>query len=70
MTKMTHPLPWDYFRCKPFSVDAKCENCKRWLEHPDQEMGPRTAFMEVLDSKSVACAYHPSSFMEKPTETR
>ena len=70
MTKMTHPLPWDYFRCQPIQVDAKCENCKRWYDHPDQELGPRTAFMQVADSKSEACSHIPISFLEKTHETR
>ena len=64
MTPMTRTLPWDYFRCQPTQVDAKCENCKRWHDHPDQTFGPRTAFIQVEGSKSEACSHVPISFME------
>ena len=61
---MTRPLPWDFFRCKPTTADAKCHNCKRWMDHPDQSLGPRTAFVEVTDSKSESCSHIPISLME------
>lgn len=63
--KMTHTLPWDYFRCAPVTVDAKCENCKRWREHPDQTHGPRTAYLQVADSKSEACSHIPISLLKE-----
>lgn len=65
MTKMTHPLPWDYFRCQPVTPDAKCENCKRWHAHPDQTLGPRTAYIQVLDSTSEACSHVSISFLKE-----
>lgn len=64
MTKMRISLPWDNFRCKPVTPDAKCENCKRWTDHPDQTFGPRTALLTVADSKSEACSHIPISFLE------
>lgn len=65
MTKMTRPLPWDYFRCQPMQVDAKCQNCKRWTDQEGQETGPRTAFIQVADSRSEACSYIEISFLKE-----
>lgn len=65
MTKMSHPLPWDYFRCQPITPDAKCHNCKRWTDQEGQTFGPRTAFIQVGDSKSEACSYIEISFLKE-----
>ena len=64
-TPMSNPLLWDYFRCKPTTPDAKCGNCKRWMDHPDQNNGPRTAFMQCERPGSEACSYVPISFLEE-----
>ena len=64
-TPMSRPLPWDFFRCQPITADAKCENCKRWRDHPDQTAGPRTAHITVEGSKSEACCYFPISLLEE-----
>ncbi len=64
---MTRTLPWDYFRCQPTQVDAKCENCKRWHDHPDQTFGPRTAFIQIEGSKSEACCHFPISLLKENT---
>jgi len=45
--------------------DAKCENCKRWHDHPDQTFGPRTAFIEIEGSKSEACCHFPISLLKE-----
>ena len=65
--KMTHTLPWDYFRCQPLQVDAKCENCKRWHDHPDQTFGPRTTHIQVPDSKSASCSHVHISLLKETT---
>ena len=67
VTKMVHPLPWDYCRCQPVTVDAKCQNCRRWSEHPDQTSGPRTAFIQVANSKSKSCCHFPISLLKETT---
>ena len=65
MTKMSRPLPYDYFRCQPILPDAKCRNCKRWMDQEGQETGPRTAFIQVADSKSEACSHIPISLLKE-----
>jgi hypothetical protein len=65
--KMTHPLAHDCFRCKPLTVDAKCQNCKRWHDHPDQTHGPRTAYIQIEGSRSEACCHFPISLLKEIT---
>lgn len=58
-------LPFDYARCQPAKVDAKCNNCKRWFDHPEQENHPyRQPYVAVSDSKDPACHYVPISLQE------
>ena len=57
------PLLYEYTRCKPQLVSSKCENCKRWVDHPEQTRG--NGVVNVQDSKSKACFYIPISLQEK-----
>jgi len=57
------PLSNEYTRCKPKTVNAKCKNCKRWTDHPEQTRG--NGVVHVFDSKSKACFYIPISLQEK-----
>jgi hypothetical protein len=59
---MTPLLP-EYTRCKPKVASPKCENCKRWVDHPEQTRG--NGVVNVQDSKSKACFYIPISLQEK-----
>jgi hypothetical protein len=59
---MTPLLP-EYTRCKPKVASPKCENCKRWVDHPEQTRG--NGVVNVQDSKSKACFYIPISFQEE-----
>jgi len=58
------PLLFDVCRCNPEIVDAFCKNCRRWLHHPEQVLGPRTPVISVETSASEACNYSPISFQE------
>ena len=57
------PLSSEYTRCKPVVYSAKCENCKRWVDHPEQTRG--NGVVNVQDSKSKACFYVPVSLQEE-----
>ena len=59
---MTPLLP-EYTRCKPQLVSSQCENCKRWVDHPEQTRG--NGVVNVQDSKSKACFYIPVSLQEE-----
>ena len=59
---MTPLLP-EYTRCKPFNAGDKCENCKRWVDHPEQTRG--NGVVNVQDSRSKACFYIPVSLQEE-----
>ena len=59
------PLLWDVARCDPEMPDNYCKNCKRWLAHPEQSMGPRTPIVTVETSRSEACMYIPISHLEQ-----
>jgi hypothetical protein len=59
------PLSHEYTRCKPVNPNAKCENCRRWLDHPEQTRG--NGVVNVQDSKSKACFHVPISLQEKNT---
>jgi len=59
---MTPLLP-EYTRCKPKVASPKCENCKRWVAHPEQTRG--NGVVNVQDSKSKACFYIPISLQEE-----
>ena len=59
------PLLFDVCRCDPEVVDSHCKNCKRWLHHPEQVMGPRTPVISVETSASEACVYTPISLLKK-----
>jgi hypothetical protein len=59
---MTPLLP-EYTRCKPNVASPKCENCKRWVDHPEQTRG--NGVVNVQDSKSKACFYIPISLQEE-----
>jgi hypothetical protein len=52
-------LLFDVCRCKPEIIDDFCRNCKRWLHHPEQVVGPRTPIVSVETSASEACMYMP-----------
>lgn len=58
------PLPFDVTRCDPELVDKFCKNCRRWLQHPEQVLGPRTPVISVETSASEACNYSPISLQE------
>ena len=60
---MTPLLP-EYTRCKPVVYSSKCENCKRWVDHPEQTRG--NGVVNVQDSKSKACFYIQISLQEEP----
>jgi hypothetical protein len=49
----------DIVRCDPEFPDNYCRNCKRWLNHPEQVVGPRTSIVSVETSASEACMYMP-----------
>ena len=57
------PLSSEYTRCKPASPSDKCENCKRWSDHPELTRG--NGVVNVQDSKSKACFYIPISLQEE-----
>lgn len=59
---MTPLLP-EYTRCKPQIVSSQCENCKRWVDHPEQTFG--NGIVHVLDRKSKSCFYIPVSLQEE-----
>lgn len=59
------PLPFDYTRCKPQHPDGKCQNCRRWSDHPDQTHNPyRQSYVVVNRSTDKACIYIPDSYLE------
>ena len=60
-------LLWDVARCDPEMPDHYCKNCKRWLAHPEQEIGPRTPIVTVETSRSEACMYTPVSLLPRQT---
>jgi hypothetical protein len=55
-------LLFEYIRCKPEQVCAKCCNCKRLSFHPLQTKGG--VVVNVKNSKSKACVYMPISLQE------
>jgi hypothetical protein len=57
------PLPFDYARCKPQEPDDKCQNCRRWADHPQQTWGARKSFVVTVNSKDKACIQMPISLM-------
>jgi hypothetical protein len=59
------PLLFDVCRCDPELADHYCRNCKRWLHHPEQVVGPRTPIVSVETSASEACAYIPISLLKE-----
>jgi len=63
---MMRHLLFDVARCDPEVPDNFCRNCKRWLNHPEQVLGPRTPVVTVETSASEACVYAPISLLEKP----
>jgi hypothetical protein len=59
------PLMLDVCRCDPELPDNFCRNCKRWLIHPEQVIGPRTPIVTVETSASEACSYIPVSLLKE-----
>ncbi len=57
------PLLLDVARCDPEYPDHYCHGCKRYLNHPNQTMGPRTPVVLVETSKSESCMYVPISYL-------
>ncbi len=61
------PLPFDYSRCQPAVVCDKCKNCRRWMDHPEQQNHPyRQSFVAASSSRDKACHYMPISLLETP----
>lgn len=58
-------LPWDVTRCDPEFPDHYCWNCKAFVKHPEQSMGPRTPIVTVETSRSEACFYVPISLQPR-----
>ena len=50
-------LPYDYARCDPDRPSSDCENCKRYVNQPDQTWGPRTPVTMGLLPMSDSCHY-------------
>jgi len=61
------PLPFDYSRCQPAAVCDKCQNCRRWMDHPEQQNHPyRQSFVAASSSRDKSCHYMPISLLETP----
>jgi hypothetical protein len=58
-------MPFDITRCDPEHPDHYCHNCKLYINHPKQTMGPRTPVVLVETSASEACCYLPISRLEQ-----
>lgn len=57
-------LPRDISRCRPVQVAARCENCKRWIDHPEQVIGSIVSVVNVTGPKDKACVHVPVSLLE------
>jgi hypothetical protein len=58
-------LPFDYSRCQPAAVCDKCQNCRRWMDHPEQVNNPhRQSFVAASSSRDAACHHMPISLLE------
>jgi hypothetical protein len=56
-------LPRDVSRCKPLHPAPRCENCKRWVDHPEQVIGSIVSMVNTTGPKDKACMYVPISLM-------
>ena len=50
-------LPYDCYRCRPNEPSAKCHECLRWADLPQQSWGPRTAVVFVIGPGDAGCVF-------------
>ncbi len=58
-------LPAEVGRCRPTHPDAKCNNCKRWADHPEQIFGNVTFLVNTTDSRDKAFIHVPISLLKE-----
>ena len=51
-------------RCRPQVVGSKCQNCRRWADHPEQVIYQVTRVINTTGPKDAACVYVPVSLQE------
>lgn len=57
-------LPSEINRCRPASPSTRCENCRRWADHPEQLIGSIARVVNTTGPKDAACVYVPISLLE------
>ena len=57
-------LPPEQLRCRPAAADSKCQNCKRWIDHPEQLVFTIARVVNTIGSHDKACIYVPASHLE------
>lgn len=58
------PLPPDYTLCRPATPGARCLNCKRWVDHPEQVIGQVVRVVNTGSQRDPACVHVPVSHQE------
>ena len=57
-------LPSEVNRCRPQVPAKRCNNCKRWADHPEQLIGSISRVVNTQGIKDPACVYVPISLLE------
>ena len=51
--------------CRPKTPGPRCQNCRRWVDHPEQVIGQITRVVNVSSQRDPACIHIPISSLER-----
>ena len=59
------PLPPGHMLCRPANVGPKCENCRRWVDHPEQTPGSIARVVNPTSQRDPACIHMPAYYVKE-----
>lgn len=54
------PLPPGHMLCRPATVGYKCQNCRRWADHPEQSPSHFGRVVNTTSQRDPACIHMPA----------
>lgn len=53
-------LPPGHMLCRPSTVGDKCQNCRRWVDHPEQNPSHVGRVVNTSSQRDPACIHMPA----------
>ena len=50
--------------CRPATPGPKCQNCRRWVDHPEQTPGSIARVVNTTSQRDPACIHMPAYYVK------